>query len=95
MRLDKYIQILLFFGVTTLEVTRLPLTDDSSHVVPDRQPVGLGLLPAIIVAQVERKPEEEGVVDQLQTRISQGVLRYKHGQSHEWWSKWFSSLFRA
>ena len=59
----------------------LPLTDDSSDVVPHRQAVGLGLLPAVVVAQVERKPEEEGVVDQLQTRISQGVLQYKHTES--------------
>lgn len=59
----------------------MPLTDDSSNIVPHRQAVGLCLLPAVVVAQVERKPEEEGVVDQLQTRISQGILQYKQGQS--------------
>lgn len=51
------------------------ITDDSSDVVPHRQPVGLCLLPPVVVAQVEREPEEEGVVDQLQARISQGVLQ--------------------
>lgn len=56
---------------------RLPLTDDSSDVVPHRQTVGLGLLPAVVVAQVEGKPEEEGIVDQLQTRVRQGILQHR------------------
>lgn len=62
-------------------LVRPPLTDDSSYVVPHRQAVGLGLLPAVVVAQVEGEPEEEGVVDQLQTRVGQRVLRHKEVQS--------------
>lgn len=56
-----------------------PLTNDSSDIVPNRQTVGLGLFPAKVAAQIERKPEEEGVVDQLQTGISEGILQHKHG----------------
>ena len=55
--------------------------DASSYLVRRTHAVGLCLLPAVVVTQVERKPEEEGVVDQLQTRISQGILQYKQGQS--------------
>lgn len=58
-------------------INLLPLTDDASDVIPHRQAVGLSFLPAVVVAQVERKPEEEGVVDQLQTRIRQGILQHK------------------
>lgn len=54
-----------------------PLTDDASDVIPHRQAVGLSLLPAVVVAQIERKPEEEGVVDQLQTRVGHGILQCK------------------
>lgn len=55
----------------------LLLTEDSSDIVPHRQAVRIGLLPAKVVGQVEREPEEEGVVDQLQTRIRQGILQDK------------------
>lgn len=61
----------LFFSFKQL------LTDDSSDIIPHRQAVGLGFLPLVVVAQVEGKPEEEGVVDQLQTCISQGILQGK------------------
>lgn len=59
----------------------LTLTDDSSDIVPHRQAVSLCLLPLVVVAQVVRKPEEEGVVDQLQTRISQGILQNKQSRN--------------
>lgn len=55
------------------------LTEDPSDVVPYGQAVGLGLLPAVVAAQVERKPEEEGVVDQLQTGVRQGILQGRGG----------------
>lgn len=51
------------------------LTEDPSDIVPCGEAVGLGLLPAVVAAQIERKPEEEGVVDQLQTGVRQGVLQ--------------------
>lgn len=54
-----------------------PLTDDASDVIPHGQSVGLSLLPAVVVAQIEREPEEEGVVDQLETRVRQGILQRK------------------
>lgn len=54
-----------------------PLTNDASDVIPHGQSVGLSLLPAVVVAQIERKPEEEGVVDQLQARVRQGILQCK------------------
>ena len=48
-------------------------SNDASHVVPRGQLVGRGLPPPVGLRQVEGQPEEEGVVDQLEKSVGQGV----------------------
>ena len=51
------------------------LTDDAADVVPDGDLVGDDGAPVEGAAQIERQPEEEGVVDELQAGVRQRVLQ--------------------
>ena len=50
------------------------LTNYSSDVIPNGDLISLDRFPIELAGQVERKPEEEGVVHKLEARIGQRVL---------------------
>ena len=58
------------------------LTDDAADVVPDGDLVGDDGAPVEGAAQIERQPEEEGVVDELQAGVRQRVLQRNKRRVH-------------
>ena len=52
----------------------LKLTYDAADIVPDGDVIRSGLGPVVGRREVERQPEEEGIVDKLETRVRQRIL---------------------
>ena len=52
----------------------MKLTYNAADIVPDGDLIRSSLGPVIGRREVERQPEEEGIVDKLETRVRQGIL---------------------